>query len=284
MIMVPMKSRFEPVFVGLSPNSKMTNELLQKYERLSINLISWGLFLLCSVGLCGLSYECIKKYLEYPQGIELSYLPQHKIEFPAFNFCPVGLFDFPSNPQPLKEEVVKECGLKMEDMKSHFIGKDSKNCKDPKIFWERVSLSLEDLGIKSISIDYNDGTIVNVSVTNENNAWTKMHSPSFGTCFTLSLPRDLTSKDILGIEMKLEIDKSLYFILFQDTTLNVLNPWITKEFIAALMTGNKSSGRIVSYDQVKTLDTKDTPCESDSKYILSKCIMENLKKVISKNI
>ena len=140
------------------------SEFLLRHQRVILNLVSGGLFLLCSVGLCGLSYECIKKYMENPQGVDLSYRSQHQIEFPSLNFCPVGTFTIKSRPQPLKEEFLRECGLKMQDMTENFIGNGTKQCEDPNIFWERASLDLKDLGIKSISIKYFDGNIVHIPI------------------------------------------------------------------------------------------------------------------------
>ena len=253
-------------------------EFLRRHEKLIVDLISWFLFLSCSVGLCGLSYECIKKYLEYPQGIDVSYQPQHKIEFPAFNFCPVGMFDFSSDPQPLKEEIVKQCGLKMEDMKTHFIGKGSKNCTDP-VFWDRVSLTLRDLGIKDIWIRYYDGNRIIVPIDDKNEAWTKFHSSSFGTCFTLSLSSKLTSKDIWYMAVGLDNGKSLYMVVHQDKMLNVLDPWITKAYVASLLTGDKGFVHFMSFSHMTILDTKDDPCEHDGKYNLVNCMTNNLQKV-----
>ena len=259
--------------------TKLTS--LLKNEKLILSVVSWILFLSCSIGLCRMSYECIKQYLDLPQGVDVTYHSQDKIEFPAFNFCSDNQYKTQTSPLPLKNDVIRDCGLEMKDMATNFIGNGSKDCQDPEIFWEKASLKLADLGIKEIFIQYEDGSNTNIPILdNASKVWTKMHSLEFGTCFTLSLSKDLRLKNIWFIGVTIGKGNSLFVVVHQNTMLNPLNIWTTKEFIPVHITGNKFFSHFISYEQRLILDQQDAPCQSGTNYSFTKCILEDLKEVI----
>ena len=138
---------------------------------------------------------------------------------------------------------------------------------------------MRDLGIKDIRIKYYDGIDITVPIDDKNEAWTKAHSSSYGTCFTLSLSRKLTSKDIWYMAVGLDNGKSLYLVVHQNKMLNVIDPWVTKGIVASSLSGDKGFNHFISFSHLTILGTEDNPCEKDSKYNLANCMMDNLQKV-----
>ena len=178
----------------------------------TIYIFSWILFLLCSIGLLTLGYQCVEKFLKAPQSVDVTTHSQLELDFPAITFCPTGLM----NPPSLNIENLKKCGLTIKDLSNgNWIG----NCTDQKEFWESIHLKLTDLGFKKIWVTLTDLSVRELDIDSNNSNWKRFlqigYEEEFKTCFSLILQNRVA--DIKNININIEISRFfesfVYFVL-----------------------------------------------------------------------
>ena len=253
---------------------------MENYQTIIIKCFSWVLFLLCSIGLFCLGYQCLEKYLSFPEGVEISMAPQTDFDFPSFTFCPVGQLNMSGDPPPFNNEVIEECGLKQGDyLKKNFSGKGGNKCEDPYQFWESVSLNLSNFGFESLIITYADGEIIKLDINDEEMLWTKI-TYDMGTCFMLTIPESLRLKEILVLKLDINIEKTLLMFIHQKNMLNRMLPWLTMEFTNSMLAPGKGYSHGVSYVHKSVNSFNEKPCNQNKSYSLSNCINKELEEVL----
>ena len=62
-------------------------------------------------------YDCIKKFLQEPEGVEISYRFSGNLDFPSIAFCPHEQNNGNSSllPQPLNISILESCDLTIWD-------------------------------------------------------------------------------------------------------------------------------------------------------------------------
>lgn len=97
-----------------------------------VNLASWIFFLVCLSVLSTFSYQCLHKFLDYPQGVDISTHYQNAFEFPALTFCPYTVTKS-GNPPAWNISNIEKCGLEFDDIFYRKIVIGSKGyCTDPR--------------------------------------------------------------------------------------------------------------------------------------------------------
>ena len=245
---------------------------MARHEKRIVTSVSWAIFLLCSVGLAYFVHLCIDQYLSYPQGIDISSHPQHQIDFPSFTFCSLQAG------RKFKLDELISCGFSSEkELKKRFNGTGSPDCEDPEKFWSKIALDLVDMGIKKVEVKYIDETSTTISIDEANEAWSKMITQKYGTCFMLSIPKALRTKDIryMFVSTQKALNKELIMVVHEKDQINPLGVHLTPDFTFSLF---KKESFIHDIKFVKKL-VLEPQCQPDKSYSLTDCIKQQLDEV-----
>lgn len=262
----------------------MSSYIKEKSDSI-ISVFSWILFLSCSSGLVLLGYECVKKFLEKPQAVEISNVQQYEVDIPDFTFCPTGIQgDFPPT---LNMTNLNKCGLDMKNIVEDgiFVGSGGHECKDPKTLWEFISLKIDDFGIKRIAFSYVNTKVEDVITAEEHSKnWNKEiilewngGQYHYKTCFSLSIPKKNHSLRLFSIET----DPRVSFITYihHAGMLIQVYPRLSSQYGQTFSDGD-GTAIDVKYSQFITLnDNFGKPCESDKSFSLSSYYMTKTDEV-----
>ena len=224
-------------------------------------VVSWILFISCSIGLFSLGYECIQKYLESPQTVDISTHGQSELDLPVFTLCPRSSEHGEADPPPLNITNLEQCGLTYEMLlNGNFRGSGISACEDPDEFWNHVHLKPKDFGIKHIGIYFIDTEAHFISVDEEDPAWEKKlvlngAKWSFKTCFTMNLPKQ--SSIIKDIDIGVKKDKSFELYIHSSGLLNHI-PLTSMEHKMVVFDSNKGSSIDIMYSQLIWLPLNET--------------------------
>ena len=115
------------------------------------------IFVFCCAFVATRGYKCIEKFIQKPEGVEISYHFNGNLDFPSISFCPAveNLDDETLLPQPYNKEVLKSCNLTIFEyvFNGQWIGKKG-ICNDPKSLHEKLMPTLEAMGLLYIKISF----------------------------------------------------------------------------------------------------------------------------------
>ena len=251
-----------------------------------ITLASWLFFLVCLAALFAFSYECLDKFLDFPQAVDISTHSQNKYEFPAITLCPYyPESDLSNNPLSWNISNIEKCGLEYDDIfdRKIVIGSNG-SCADPRSFWDDISLWLEAFGIKSIEIGDFHNNNIRVNTTNERLIWKRILSEDRGTCFTLTFTKDVLQKGIRFILMEIKVEKKFYIFIHQHSLLNTQFPWTTLDMALVNIFPNDGFAVDIRYDKIEKLDFDGNVCEMNLNYSYSECLNEQIEKESLKKV
>lgn len=243
-------------------------------------IVSWILFLSCSIALFSLGYKCLEKYWKRPQSVEISTHPQFELDLPAFTVCPNGQVE--ADPPPLNITNLEMCGLTYKDLlNGTFKGSGTSECEDPKKFWEIVNLKPQDFGISIYGITFIDAQ--HLAPIDENDPiWEKKLvldglKWDIKMCYTIKLPKELTTirEFFLGVKS----NKSFQFYMHHPGLLNII-PWSTLEYNMVTFDSNVGSIIDVMYSQRIMLPSETTPCYTNLNFSPSEDMIVQVEKVL----
>ena len=92
------------------------------------------LFFGCTTFVVHRGYACFSKYMKEPEILDESYEFTGHVPFPSLSFC----FRQDWDPKPLKENVLKECNLSIDEYvhEQKWAGTGSANCSNPDMLLE----------------------------------------------------------------------------------------------------------------------------------------------------
>ena len=129
---------------------EFSSRILHKFHRIV-------LFSICFIIVLYESYNGLQKYLSYPQGSKVSTVFAANFNFPAITICQ----DYRMG-ERYNQMFLQDCGLKHENeiiYEAKWVGsKNSTNCQNPKIFYEKAVSKLEAMLIR-IEITFLTGMI-----------------------------------------------------------------------------------------------------------------------------
>ena len=222
------------------------------------------------------SYDCLRKFLSCPQGIQTSTQHQTKVDFPDLTFCPKFLYDSQFNVNqkvsPYNWSVIKECGIELTG-KFHSV-----KCPNVKELWLNLTPKLEDFGFEEGSlIKYLDRSWEELNI-NKNTMFREI-SYFMGTCYTLKVPKNMTEKGVFLIYFKLKLDHFLHVFVHPPGLFNLMDPWRSPEFIVNNLQPNLGYNLLINYQQNHALDFDGKNCESNKSYNFMKCVQEKVFQV-----
>ena len=257
----------------------MPKGCLSKYEHLISKCIFATLLCFCLTGFAYKSYDCFVKFLSCPQGVEISTQHQTKVDFPSFTFCPQFFGDSKVNlsqkVSPYNWSLADECEI---EFYSKFY---SSKCPKTKDLWKTLTPSLEDFGFESdygLVVKFSDRTTQKLSL-NEGLLLKRENSFNMGSCYTLTLPKNLTEKAIFYLFMKLKKGYLLSLFIHFGGLFNLLDPWQSPEFKVDILYPEYGYKLAYEYQQNNALDFDGKECQKNKSYNFMKCIEDKIFQV-----
>ena len=243
-------------------------------------MFSLVLFLGCAGFVMYRGYECFLKYLEKPEAVDIAFKSSASLIafFPVITFC--------SYHKPLKEDILKECNLTLEDyLKNNiWVGQGHENCTDPKVLGGQINHGLDDVkkDIDFFSIaTYEDSQLDSYKMYPNDSRfhWTGFLVDPFSTytCHTLTLPQPMVEKGILTVTIFFKSLQNLIISWHQDGLFYTDMP---DSYPAMLINGNGYYVPI-GHQTLELLDYDGEKCEKSKDYKLDKCRYELIEKVIT---
>ena len=249
----------------------------RKKEHLVTQVLSWTVFLGCFSGFCYQGYKCIQQYLDGPQAIQISMKKQTQVEFPSITFCPLPYF---GNSVAFNWTELSSCGIDSKDIWN--IGKfiDTDLCNDTKELWTNVTPNLENLGIKNVVIGLFQAwnNYISLPIDEKIEMWKKVPGGWRGSCYTLTLPKNITEIGVMSLTIESEPNKTFTALFHPAGMLNQFNTKISPEFVDIMIQPGQGALHQLSYHQTVKLNFGNDTC-SHEKHEFSTCLDEAIKKV-----
>ena len=243
-----------------------------------IKAIVWICFISCLSGFLYHCYDCFKKYISCPQGVEISTQPQTTLDFPSITFCPYQQASHLGNPEAYNRTLLDYCGLNLGlDIDPQFISSD---CQDPKEIWKKATPKLKDFGFLFAWITYQDREEFEINFDEDNPMWRRMVSWMMGACYTLTLPKEIRKKPIHFIRFNVEVSK--YFEIYvHPQGLMMIDPDSALELQSFRMKPNNLYYRFhADYQQKTLLDFAGKECEArQDSYDFGQCVENEIHEV-----
>ena len=247
-----------------------------------IRTFSLILFLGCASFVTHRGNECFQKYLEKPETLSVAFKSSGSqvAFFPSITFCSLD--------KPLKENILKECNLTLEDYleKNVWVGQGHSKCTDPKVLRDQISYGLDDL---KMEIDYfsiltyeNDQLNSNSYTIYPNDSrlqWTsvipvKVYSSH--TFHTMTLPEPLVKLGINAIYIYFHSLPYLKIYWHQNGLFYTDMP----DYYAKILTTGNGSYAFIEHESLELLEYDGEKCEKSKDYKLDKCRYEFIEKVL----
>jgi hypothetical protein len=256
------------------------------FKKVITRMFSLILFLGCASFVTYRGYECFQKYLEKPEAIDVAFKSSGSqvASFPSITFC--------SYKRPLKENILKECNLTLEDYleKNMWVGKGHSNCTDPKILRDQTIYGLDDLKMEidyfSISTYDNRqldsylrvGPSYRMYPNDSRFHWTKFILDSKHTCLSMTLPKMMVELGINYFDIFFKLWPYLYISWNEDGLSYSDMPDSCPE----ISTFNGNGYYIpIGHETLELLEYDGETCEKSKDYRLDKCRYEFIEKVDS---
>ena len=119
---------------------KQAIKCLERNKKVFSKCFASTLFLGCLIYVTYQGYQCVKKFSERPQSVEVSYQNFSHFSLPSFTFCPkleAEVYDL---------QVLRDCNLTIDNylFDGPWVG-PNENCSNPKELYLRLIPSVDDL-------------------------------------------------------------------------------------------------------------------------------------------
>ena len=186
------------------------------------------------------------------------------------------------DPNPFKTNKLNDCNLTKEDYvdSNAWVGLGNDTCTDPKILREKITVGLEDMRIKKITIETFDQEAHLKYLNDSSLQWTQLLWNYETVCYTMSVPKNLGEKGIYKIIFDFddypELDayihqKGLLFTDMPDSSLRIIGVGAGYDVM-------------VSHEVVHVKKYNKGMCLNDPNYMLDECRLEHIKKVTKSEI
>ena len=250
-------------------------------------MFSLILFLGCTSFVIHRGYNCLQKYLEKPEAIDVAFKSSGSQIFPSITFC--SWYN-----KPLKENILKGCNLTSKDYleKNIWVGQGHSNCTDPRVLRDQTMYGLDDL---KMEIDYfvigtyeNSQLNSNMYTIYPNDSrlqWTRIIIPNANlysllvpkTCHTMKLPEEIVELGISYLKLLFQSLPHLKIYWHQDGFYGSDMPGST----ARILINGNGSFAIIEHESLELLEYDDEKCEKSKDYKLDKCRYEMIERVIT---
>ena len=179
------------------------------------------------------------------------------------------------DPDPFKANELKECNLTKEDyVKSYqWVGKGNRNCMDPELLRNQITLAVKDLRIRKIIIETFDQELYEMYPNDTSLEWDKTHIDSLRVCFTMKLPKGLVKLGIYQITLRFYDYPELETYIHQEGLLFTDMPDSSLHIIGV------DYSVVVSHEVIQMQKYNGELCINDPDYKLDKCRFDHVKKV-----
>ena len=179
------------------------------------------------------------------------------------------------DPDPFKENELKECNITKEDYvkKYHWVGTGYRNCTDPALLRNQITLSVEDMRIQKIIIETFDQEFYEKYPNDTSLKWTKLFIDSQRVCYTMTLPQGLVKLGIYRITVRFYDYPELETYIHQEGLLFTDMP---DSFLHIVGVGYTV---VVSHEVIQMQKYNEELCTKDPDYKLDKCRFDYIKKV-----
>ena len=170
---------------------------------------------------------------------------------------------------------MKECNITKEDYvkKYHWVGTGGKNCTDPELLRNQITLSVKDMRIQKIVIETFDQEVYEKYPNDTSLKWTKIFIDSQRVCYTMTLPTGLAKLGIYQITLGFYDYPELEIYIHQEGLLFTDMP---DSFLHIIGVGYTVA---VSHEVVQMQKYNEELCINDPDYKLDKCRFDYMKKV-----
>ena len=179
------------------------------------------------------------------------------------------------DPDPFKENELKECNITKEDYvkKNHWVGTGYRNCTDPALLRNQITLSVRDMRIQKIIIETFDQEFYEKYHNDTSLKWTKLFIDSQRVCYTMTLPQGLVKLGIYRITVRFYDYPELETYIHQEGLLFTDMP---DSFLHIVGVGYTV---VVSHEVIQMQKYNEELCINDPDYKLDKCRFDYIKKV-----
>ena len=179
------------------------------------------------------------------------------------------------DPDPFKANELKECNITKEDYvkQYHWVGTGNRNCTDPELLRNHITLSVKDLRIQKIIIETFDQEFYEKYSNDTSLEWTNIFIDSLRVCYTMKLPKDLAKLGLYQITLIFYDYPELETYIHQEGLLFTDMP---DSFLHIMSVGYTV---IVSHEVIQMQNYNEELCIYDPDYKLDKCRFDYIKKV-----
>ena len=237
------------------PNKAVVNSKAKEILVKTISIIiEFGCFLFVFIQ----TYQCIKKFIDDPQGTEIRIVKGYNITYPDITICPIMLS---SNPY---EPILQKCNLtyNLYFINGKWVGNGTEEfCTDPgKLFEKMTENAFDDLTLTFT--DFNNNDYVDWKFKTKDYA-------EFGRCRSFKYPKDFQSSIAT---MTLNTIETSYQI-FLSTPGYFLSP----EYHSVLLEPDYDATVKVAREVIEVLDYEGIECLKTLKR--DDCIYDYVQKV-----
>lgn len=238
------------------------------------------LFVGCFIFVLYRGAKCFEKYMERPRTMDVTYVNQTLVDFPALTFCPEYFGETPAfGPMAYNLNILEECQISGHDM---FFGwyHGSSLCNASYIM-KNIFPTLDDFGFKYFEVFSGDGAVIKKILPCDSRLiWTPWHLPEYGKCFTLRFSDDVT-KSMRGVSFIYVLAGYKQFRVY----LHSFGKLVGRPEMATGVTGwNVRPGKklqilLENLEYVEYLNTEvDGVCNDSLEYFQDQCVTDLIRE------
>lgn len=223
------------------------------------------------------SITCMQTFLAAPEVVDLAYVFQSKVQFPALTFCPIIMAenkDLEQKPLAFDLAIHMKCGF-TEPYHGWMEKSDFEDCQRNQVLQHSLA-TFEDFGFKEIIIVTMDGEKIEESPQSDSWIWTESIFLQYGKCFTFNMKPDILEKGVHYIGIKQEL-KTTNLILH--TKGSLADPEGSIGALLLPVKAGQHSSHYIEHESVNLISYGQQPCiDHDDNYDKYKCMLDETDK------
>lgn len=252
---------------------------IKRHEKTITKIITWTFLLSCLSGFIYQGIGCFIKYLECPEGIDISIKHQTEVDFPSITFVPVEYEAETGNPLAYNFTKLSECDITLSYENDYISRNPSNHCHELKNLWENMTPKLEDFAVDQISIEFMDNTIQKLGFEESKHLWREIRSFMRGVCYTLTLTEEMRKKGIYFLRFYVRHDRHFEMLIHPPGLFLPMDPLQTLDYGYREIQRDQSYTFKVVYRQSKALEFGESKCQTDKTYDFLSRIQDRVTQV-----
>ena len=221
------------------------------------SVLKFTILLFCLSFVVFKSKECLVKFFERPQGVELKVSSGIGHPLPHFTFCAEERYN---------STVFENCGLHYRNMTygATWVGDGPEYCKSPKLIMDKARINATEL-LKEVRVVFENGTSITKNATDEC-CWKFSEDRYFGSCHTFFMPEHLRPKPVSKLRFYM-IENVNWMVHSQGAFVSLKK----KDVILYNISDLSHQVYDIDYEVYHMLDVRDEACEKDELYQRDDC-------------